>query len=161
MGVIYDLVEKRTAEELKRKMRGEEDVEGENNNVVQGEGSEEEALGKSFSSIEYSCQEVPNIIPKNSEMLPRRSVCLSEEESKKITGGIQRSRSSSERLSKHSLESRFESSDGAGNENESDDEFYDCKEKTNWGNDELVVEIEINQFRLKEPGIFAQFLNPP
>ena len=133
-------------------MRGEEDVEGENNNLMQGEGSEEEALGKSFNSIEYSCQEVPNIIPKNSEMLPRRSVCLSEEESKKITGGMLRSRSSSERLSKHSLESRFESSDGAGNENESDDEFYDCKEVpedirslTKWNSMELVRDTESDE----------------
>lgn len=136
--------ERKTAEELKKKMRGEETIEGENQ--VQAEDLAEEALGKSFSSIEYSSQEVPNIIPKSSEMLQRKSVCLSEEESKKITGGMQRSRSSSDRLSKHSQESTFESFEmGCTESTESDDEFYDCPEVpedirslTKWNSMELV-----------------------
>jgi len=136
--------ERKTAEELKRKMRGEEAIEDEDQQQT------EEALGKSFSSIEYSSQEVPNIIPKSSEMLQRKSVCLSEEESKKLIGsfhgGMQRSRKSSDQLSKHSKESNFESFDLGCNEgNESDDEFYDCPEVpedirslTKWNSMELV-----------------------
>ena len=46
--VIRFIVERKTAEELKKKMRGEETIEGENQ--VQAEDLAEEALGKSFSS---------------------------------------------------------------------------------------------------------------
>ena len=71
-------IERKTAEELKRKMRGElEDVD-EAEDVVTEVTEECESIGKSLSSIEYSGQEAPNIIPKSSERIPRRSVCLSE-----------------------------------------------------------------------------------
>ena len=41
-------------------------------------GEEPGSLEKSFSSIEYSSQEVPTIIPKASEKVQRKSLCLSE-----------------------------------------------------------------------------------
>ena len=37
-------------------------------------------LGETFRGIEYAESDVPNIIPKGSEMLPRRSICANEED---------------------------------------------------------------------------------
>ena len=71
-------IERKTAEELKRKMRGELEDLDEAEDVVTEVTEETESIGKSLSSIEYSGQEAPNIIPKSSERIPRRSVCLSE-----------------------------------------------------------------------------------
>jgi len=126
---IRDL-ERKTAAELKKKMRGHADIDDECE--TQTDNLEEEALGKSFSSIEYSSQEVPNIIPKSSEMMQRRSVCLSEDESKNLKGsisqGMQRSRISLDKLSKHSLQETNNLESVVRGSNDSDDEFYDCPE---------------------------------
>ena len=51
-----------------------------------------DSLGVSFSSIEYSQQEVPNIIPKASERVQRKSLCLSESSVTSTGGGVRRSR---------------------------------------------------------------------
>merc|ERR1719186_13147 len=145
--------ERKTAEDLQRKMRGGAGVDGEN--IIQTDALEEEALGKSFVSIEYSSQEVPNIIPKSSEMLQRRSVCMSEDESRKlegsISGGKERSRTSLDRLSKHSLHEinhKESTVRGCSESNESDDEFYDCPEVpedirslTKWNSMDLVPDV--------------------
>ena len=37
-------------------------------------------MRNTFNSIEYSDRDVPHIIPKGTEMMPRRSICLSSEE---------------------------------------------------------------------------------
>ena len=49
-----------------------------------------DSLGMSFSSIEYSQQEVPNIMPKTSERVQRKSLCLSENSVTSL--GVRRSR---------------------------------------------------------------------
>merc|ERR1719500_1998854 len=121
-------IERQTAEELKKKMRGEE----EDSKSVEGGEEEEEAL-KSFQSIESSRMDAPNIIPKGSEMVSRRSICNSDE-------GDSEGRRREAREGSHShLEFLM-------GENGSDDEFYDCPEDpedlrslTKWNSNELVA----------------------
>ena len=104
------------------------------------------SLGRSFNSIEYSSQEVQNIIPKTSEQVQRRSICLSESS---ITSGsgVRRSRVSSERLYDVNHIERIVRSGESGAD--SDEEFFDCKEVpedlrslTKWNSMELVPDSE-------------------
>ena len=66
-------IERKTAEELKRKMRGEEDADSdtEAEAVTEVTTEDSQSLGKSFSSIENSTQEVP-IISKTNERVQNR-----------------------------------------------------------------------------------------
>ena len=69
--------ERRTAEELKRKMRGEEEEDGDIEDAITEAG---EDLGKSFNSIENSSGEVvnsPSLVTRP-DRGQRRSLCLSE-----------------------------------------------------------------------------------
>ena len=72
--------ERRTAEELKRKMRGEE--EGEEDGDIEDAITEAgEDLGKSFNSIENSSSEVVTSnsgLTRSGDRGQRRSLCLSE-----------------------------------------------------------------------------------
>jgi len=128
-------IERQTAEELKKKMRGEVDAE-EDEEALQ----DEEAL-RSLQSIESSQMDAPNIIPRGSEMVSRRSLCNSDE-------GDSEGRRREAREGSHShLESLL-------GENGSDDEFYDCPEDpedlrslTKWNSNELVGEETFEESR--------------
>ena len=107
---------------------------------------ESNTLEKSFNSIESSSQEVPNIIPKTSEQVQRRSVCLSEISITSGTG-VRRSRVSSDRLHDVNHIERIVRSGESGAD--SDEEFFDCKEVpedlrslTKWNSMELVPDSE-------------------
>ena len=72
--------ERRTAEELKRMMRGEEEEE-ENEDIENAITEAGEDLGKSFNSIENSSSEVVtsnSILTRTGDRGQRRSLCLSE-----------------------------------------------------------------------------------
>ena len=66
--------ERKTAEELKRKMRGEEEEEEEDGDIEDAITEAGEDLGKSFNSIENSSGEVVTRPDRGQ----RRSLCLSE-----------------------------------------------------------------------------------
>lgn len=104
LGSFQDIraIEKETAELLKRTMRGELD-EGEENfeedanmsasnpngsNNFSSESANNPGMAATFSSIEYSEKDVLNIIPKGTEMMPRRSICLSEEDQNKVSAAL-------------------------------------------------------------------------
>ena len=79
--------ERRTAEELKRKMRGEEEEDGDIEDAITEAG---EDLGKSFNSIENSSGEVvtsPSLVTRP-DRGQRRSLCLSESS----VGSVRRNR---------------------------------------------------------------------
>merc|ERR1719500_533962 len=147
-------IERQTAEELKKKMRGEE----EDSKSVEGGEEEEEAL-KSFQSIESSRMDAPNIIPKGSEMVSRRSICNSDE-------GDSEGRRREAREVKGS-HSHLEFLMG---ENGSDDEFYDCPEDpedlrslTKWNSNELVGEESSEEIRtapVRQGSLEPEFLGP-
>ncbi|XP_059092969.1 protein retinal degeneration B-like isoform X1 [Tigriopus californicus] len=95
-------IEKETAELLKRTMRGEleegeEHLEEDANksasnpngsNNFSSESANNPGMAATFSSIEYSEKDVLNIIPKGTEMMPRRSICLSEEDQSKVSAAL-------------------------------------------------------------------------
>ena len=72
--------ERKTAEELKRKMRGEEEEEEEDGDIEDAITEAGEDLGKSFNSIENSSGEVVTSASslKRQDRGQRRSLCLSE-----------------------------------------------------------------------------------
>lgn len=73
-------IEKETAAELARTMRGEDVPVGDEDSGSLPSSEAHQDIEISLRSIEYSSLEAPNIIPKGSEMLPRRSICLEEED---------------------------------------------------------------------------------
>ena len=112
-------IERKTAEELKRKMRGEEEDELDEDETVTE--VTEDSLGKSLNSIENSA-DAPSFVPRPSERVQRRSVCLSESSS--INNSIRRSRISSERLNDvNHIETIVRNNENGG---DSEDEFFDC-----------------------------------
>ena len=84
-------IERKTAEELKRKMRGEEDADSdtEAEAVTEVTTEDSQSLGKSFSSIENSTQEVPIISKTNERAQNRQSF---SENYVGNSGGVRRSR---------------------------------------------------------------------
>jgi len=146
-------IERQTAEELKKKMRGEEEDDDQS---VQGL-EEEEAL-KSFQSIESSRMDAPNIIPKDcSEMVSRRSICNSDE-------------ADSEGRRREAREGSHSHLEFLMGENGSDDEFYDCPEDpedlrslTKWNSNELVGEETSEESRtapVRQGSLEPEFLGP-
>ena len=135
-------IERKTAEELKRKMRGEEEDELDEDETVTE--VTEDSLGKSLNSIENSADS-PSFVPRPSERVQRRSVCLSESSS--INNSIRRSRISSERLNDvNHIETIVRNNENGG---DSEDEFFDCKEVpedlrslTKWNSMELVPDTD-------------------
>jgi len=132
-------IERKTAEELKKKMRGDEeedDVES-----VSEVTEDSQAVGKNFSSIENNTIEIPNnIAPRQTNQRKSFSECSIGSGS-----GMRRSRYSSERLNDVNHIERIVRQGESGVE--SDEEFFDCHEVpedirslTKWNSMELVPE---------------------
>jgi len=128
-------IEHETAELLKRTMR-DDALDEEAQDEVPEMAPETKAAQETFNSIEYASRDVPAFIPKGSEMLPRRSISLTEEEEIKVNGSLavslrKRSKDAvkrSSRGSQHELSHIEGIVRGGSDDDNSGDEFHDCRE---------------------------------